>query len=311
METQKQIKETLEVLIGLRKVKKHYKNTEKELNNAYKKLDELHDILEKEYKDVKEIEGLSMKSLFAKVLGSKEKQIEKERQEYLQASLKYNDFKKQVEVIEYERDLLKKKIIDIKLFENKLESLKKTREKELLRSRSDQGKQLMKIVYQIDELIRYRKEVNEAIDAGNVSKSELNKLIAYLKKAKDWGSWDMASSSSRHSSYYKKGAIDNAQRSAHNTQRQLNRFQQELYDVGLRNQEFEINIGNFNSFMDIFFDNLISDWVIQQKVKNALGNVELTKDRVIRLVQDLENKLNQINKEIEVLVGAKDQLILK
>lgn len=310
METQKQIKETLEILIGLRKVKKHYKNTEEELDNAYKKLDELHDILEKEYKDVTEIEGLSMKSLFAKVLGSKEKQIEKERQEYLQASLKYNDFKKQVEVLEYERDLLKKKIIDIKLHENKLEALKKKREKELLRSNSAQGKQLMKIVYEIDELIRYRKEVIEAVDAGNDSKTELNKLIAYLKKAKDWGSWDMASSNSRHSSYYKKGAIDNAQKSAHYTQRQLNRFQQELYDVGLRNQEFEINIGSFNTFMDIFFDNLISDWVIQQKVKNALGNVELTKDKVIRLVQDLVNKHNQINKELEVLIGAKDQLLL-
>ncbi len=311
METQKQIKETLEVLVGLQKVKKHFNNTENELQNAYKKLDELHDILEKEYKDVKEIEGLSMKSLFAKVLGSKEKQIEKERQEYLQASLKYNDFKKQVEVIEYERDLLKKKVIDIKLYENKLETLKKKREKELLRSNSAQGKQLMKIVYEIDELIRYRKEVKEAIDSGNAAKTELNKLIAYLKKAKDWGSWDMASSKSRHSSYYKKGAIDNAQKAAHFTQRQLNKFQQELYDVGVRNQEFEINIGTFNTFMDIFFDNLISDWVIQQKVKNALGNVELTKDKVIRLVNDLDNKMVRILKEIDILAEAKDQLLLK
>ncbi len=311
METQKQIKDTLEKLVDLRRVQKHFNNTENELQNAYKKLDELHDILEKEYKDVKEIEGLSMKSLFKKVLGSREKQIEKERQEYLQATLKYNDFKKQVEVLEYERDLLKKKVIDIKLYENKLEALKKKREKELLRSNSEQGKQLMKIVYQIDDLIRYRKEVNEAVDAGNASKNELNKLIAYLKKAKDWGSWDMASSRSRSASYYKKGAIDNAQKSAHYTQRQLNKFQQELYDVGVRNQEFEINIGTFNSFMDIFFDNLISDWVIQQKIKNALGNVELTKDKVIRLLRDIEHKLQQVEAEIKISNEAKDQLLLK
>ncbi len=310
MDTQKQIKETLEILIGLEKVEKHFNSTKNELNNAYKKLDELHDILEKEYNDVKEIEGLSMKSLFAKVLGSKEKQIEKERQEYLQASLKYNDFKKQVEVLEYERDLLKKKIVDIKMYENKLESLKKKREKELLLSNSQQGKELMKIVYKIDEFIRYRKEVNEAIDAGQASIDDLKKLVSYLKKAKDWGSWDMGSSS-RQSSYYKKGAIDNAQKAAHFAQRQLNKFQQELYDVGVRNQEFEINIGNFNSFMDIFFDNLISDWVIQQKIKNALGNVELTKDKVTRLIRDLENKLGKIEEEISLLSETKDQLLLR
>ncbi len=311
METQKQIKETLEKLVALEKVQNHYNSTIKELDNAYSKLDELHNVLEKQYNDVKEIEGLSMKSLFAKVLGSKEKQIEKERQEYLQASLKYNDFKKQVEVLEFERNLLKKKIIDIKLFKNKLETLKKKREKELLLSNSDQGKELMKIVYKIDEFIRYKKEITEAIVAGNTSNQELNKLVTYLKKAKDWGSWDMASSNSRHSSYYKRGSIDNAQKAAQQAQRQLNRFQNELYDIGVRNQEFEINIGTFNSFIDIFFDNLISDWVIQQKIKNALGNVELTKDKVTRLTRDLENKLSHIKGDILDLEKAKDQLLIK
>jgi len=177
LETQKQIKETLEILVALEKVQNHYNSTISELDNAYKKLDELHDILEDQYKDVKEIEGLSMKSLFAKVLGSKEKQIEKERQEYLQASLKYNDFKKQVEVLEYERDLLKKKVIDIKLHENKLEKLKKKREKELLLSNSDHGKALMKVVYQIDEAIRYRKELLEAVDAGSTSIYDMKKCM--------------------------------------------------------------------------------------------------------------------------------------
>lgn len=311
LETQKQIKETLEILVGLEKVQNHYNTTLTELEKSYKELDELHDILEEQYKDVKEIEGLSMKSLFAKVLGSKEKQIEKERQEYLQASLKYNDFKKRVELLEYERDLLKKKVIDIKVYKNKLELLKKKRQKELLLSNSDQGKALMKIVYQIDEVIRYRKELLEAIESGDKSVHELKKLIAYLKKAKDWGTWDMASSNSRHSAYYKKGAIDNAQRSAQLAQRQLSLFQQELYDVGVRNQEFEINIGTFNSFIDLFFDNLISDWVIQQKIKNALGNVELTKDKVIRLTRDLENKLANTKDDIDELNQTKDQLLLK
>ena len=311
MDTQKQIKETLEILVGLEKVQNHFNATVAELDNAYKKLDELHDILEEQYKDVKEIEGLSMKSLFAKVLGSKEKQIEKERQEYLQASLRYNDFKKQVEVLEYERDLIKKKVVDITLYTNKLEKLKKKREKELLLSNSDQGKALMKVVYQLDEAIRYRKEVLEAIDAGTNSIGDIKKLVAYLRKAKDWGSWDVGNQGRRGSAYYKKGAIDNAHRAAQQTQHQLNRFQQELYDIGIKYQEFEINIGTFNSFMDIFFDNLISDWVIQQKIKHALGNVELTKDKVIRLIRDLENKIGKVEKDIKDLTYTKEQLLLK
>ena len=41
-----------------------------QLDDSYQELDKLHDILEKEYKDVKELESLSMKSLFHRVLGS-------------------------------------------------------------------------------------------------------------------------------------------------------------------------------------------------------------------------------------------------
>lgn len=310
MDTQEKIKEVLEKLVELKRIEKHFQSTMNQLDDAYSRLDELHDILEKEYKDVKELEGMSMKSLFHKVLGSKEEQIEKERQEYLQASLRYNDFKKSVELLEYERDLLKKKITDVSIYENKLGSLKKTREKELLMSNSQQGKELMRIVHLLDQLISQRKELSEARQAGSDASHNLKVLLQFLKKAKDWGSWDMMGNKSRHSGYYKRDSIDQAREASYHAKHHLNRFQKELHDIGERQYNFEVNIGNFNTFTDIFFDNLISDWIIQQKIKNAVHNVDGVYDKVQRLLQSIDHKLSSLESEQVKLNAAKDKIIL-
>ena len=50
--------------------------------------------MRKEFEDIENLEKLGMKALFYKVLGSQEEQLEKERQEYLQASLKYDQVRK-------------------------------------------------------------------------------------------------------------------------------------------------------------------------------------------------------------------------
>ncbi len=50
--------------------------------------------LEKEYKDIEKLENLSIKGLFYKILGSKEEQIERERQDYLQIVLKQKEILK-------------------------------------------------------------------------------------------------------------------------------------------------------------------------------------------------------------------------
>ena len=311
MNTQDKINEVLEKLVELKKVEKHFQQTINQLDDSYQELDKLHDILEKEYIDVKELESLSMKSLFHRVLGSKEEQIEKERQEYLQATLKYNEFRKSVELLEFERDLLKKKITDVTIYESKLEQLKLKREKELIMSDTTLGKKLMRVVHMMDQITSERKELTEARQAGSDALHHIKVLITHLKKAKDWGSWDMMGNNSRHAAYYKRGAIDNAREASHHAKHHLNRFQKELYDMGERQYNFDINIGSYNSFSDIFFDNLISDWIIQQKIKNAMHNVDGVYDKIQRLLQSIDHKILSLTGEQKSLQATKDQIILE
>lgn len=62
----------------------------------------------KEGRDVKKLEGLSLTGLFLTILGSKEAQLEKERQEYLAAKLRYDECRSEIDPLEEkERDTIK------------------------------------------------------------------------------------------------------------------------------------------------------------------------------------------------------------
>lgn len=307
---QENLKATIAEIQNLKRVRKHYEKTQIDLDSAYDQLDLLADQLDKEYQDLKQLENLSMKSLFHKVLGSKEEQIEKERQEYLQATLKYNAFKKNVEILEFEKTVLEKKLGDVSLLENKLKTLKKEREKELLRSGSEIGNKLLILHKKEDSIELLTKEFSEAIAAGSKSVQVIEKMMHFLEQARNWGNWDMMGKG-RMASYNKHSAIDNAREVSYSAKHLLDRFQQELYDIGgPGNYNFNIELNSLQNFTDIFFDNLISDWIMQQKIKNALANVNSVRDKVVRILQSLNSEQRNFEKQLSQINHQKEQLIL-
>lgn len=308
-DTQKELHKTLEEIQNIKNVRKHLAKTNSELTKAYKDLSKFEKLLDKEYNDWKQLESLSVKSLFHKVLGSKEEQIEKERQEYLQASLKFNGMKKTVDILEYEKSLLEKKIVDISLLQNKLKTLKKQRAQELISSNSPSGKELKEVLRQIDSQIVLRNEVRRTTRTGGEASKILERMLNFLQQAKNWGNWDMMGKG-RMASYNKHDAVDRARETAFQAKHILGKFQQDLYSVGAGSFTFDIRIDSLSSFTDIFFDNLISDWIIQQKIKNALSNVYSVQDKVNRILQSLENDLKKVEEKLIELDEAKEKIIL-
>jgi len=308
-DTQIELHKTLEEIQNIKNIKKHFAKTNSELTKAYKELAKFEKLLDKEYEDWKKLESLSVKSLFHKVLGSKEDQIEKERQEYLQASLKFNGIKKTVDILEYERSLLEKKLVDVTLLENKLKTLKKQRTQELVRSNTPSGKELKELLKKMDRQIIIRNEVRRAVNTGSDGAKILESMLSFLQQAKNWGNWDMMGKG-RMASYNKHDAVDRARETAFQAKHVLGKFQQDLYNLGAGSFTFDIRIDSLGSFTDIFFDNLISDWIIQQKIKNALSNVYSVKDKVNRIIQSLNKDLVKVDQNLNHLNEAKEAIII-
>ncbi len=288
---QKQIKKTIEEVRQVEKIKKHLDKLAVRLSTAYAAQNKLVEILEEEYEDLGQLEKLSLKSLFHKVLGSKKEQMEKERQEYLQASLKYDEHQKTVELLEYEKNVLEEKLNKKGDVGAGLEKLLKKREREIIRGNGKQGKQLLQIQQQMEGQEYIIREVREAMKVGKEAFNVLEQMLGFLRTARNWGRWDMGKGG-RRTAHFKHSNIDRARERAYLAQQLLNRFEEELRDIyeHVERLNLQIELDSFSRFMDVFFDNLISDWVIQQKIQNALSNVNAVRDRVLRMLEGLNTE---------------------
>lgn len=310
---QKEIKETIETITNLDRIRFRYDEAVKELKNSQHRLDSLHTVMVKELEDLNEIESKGLKPFFYKVLGSKEEQIEKERQEYLTASLKFNERQKSVEVLEFELELLQKKLQDSSALKKKLEVLKAQRENEILKAHPTLAKELLDISKQVDRAYVYRKELQDVDEVGTKCVKSLHDMVAHLKQAKQWGNWDMAGGrgrGGRRAGYNKRASIDKAKNISVWVKHELINLNKELKDIGHHREHFQLNMDNFNSFTDIFFDNLISDWVVQKKISNTMNNTASVRDRVVLIVKSIQHEITKVEKELESLQATRDKILI-
>jgi len=296
--TKNRLKSIKKKFYELERVRKHLEGLNTSYSKEDKRVQQLERRMKKEFKEYDSIEGKSLKGFFYSVLGSKEEQIEKERQEYIQASLEYEEASKGLEMMEYEIDVLEKKAAKINIVEQEYIELVKRREKEIIKSNTAAGKQLLAITQKRREHEQLQHEIAQAEKAGAKALELLNKMMSHLRNARNWGNWDMGGGK-RYSTYQKHGAVDRAKELAYHVRHHLKIYQQELADIygKQQSQQFNFNIESINSFTDLFFDNLITDWIIQQKIVNSMNSVKNIYDRVVRIQQTLAVDYESLKKE--------------
>jgi len=253
----------------------------------------------KEHADVTELENMSLKSVFRKILGDKETQLEKERQEYLHAFMKYESYKKSLDILQYERDILQEKVANAKDVSEQIKKQLALRKKEILLNGSTAGKKINSLESEINTQYYIRKECIEAVEVGNSAVGMMEEMIQNLKAAHNWGQWSTRGKGRAINSIIKMASIDKAKKISHQAQHLLRVFSKELADIhGQQKFDLSFNIDGFNSFLDVFFDNLISDWVVQRNIAAALSSVSSTQSKVKRIVYSLEVDIKKAEADI-------------
>ena len=82
--------------------------------------------------------------------------------------------------------------------------------------------------------------------------------------------------------------IGDAKSSLNRAKADLDRFSRELSDVR-EIQGLNIEIGDFLTFADFFFDGLIADIMVQSKIRKAQENIDDAIYRVEKLLRRLES----------------------
>lgn len=87
----------------------------------------------------------------------------------------------------------------------------------------------------------------------------------------------------------KHSKMDDAQRMLRQVQSDLVLLQKELKDIDIQFTE-DISASGFEKFMDIVFDNIVSDWLTQSRINKSLQEVA----RVKAALNDVLITLNRL-----------------
>jgi hypothetical protein len=272
---------------------------EKDLQEKSTLLKSLRTRLEKEKIDVEKLERTSLTSLFHSVLGNREQQMEKERQELLTTQLLFHQKEYQVSYLQQEQAALVEKIACLSGIEAEYQHLLSEKEEALRQSNRTVASELMELSEAQAQVNSEIKELDEAIGAGNNAVPALEKLIGSLESAEGWGLWDLFGGGLL-STAVKHSRIDDARSEINEVQARMSRFKRELADVQ-KSLRLEIDISRLDTFADFFFDNLIVDWVVQSKIVRSLEQARETKTLIENAVVKIEARKRAAESEFKAL----------
>lgn len=264
-------------------------------------------LFREEQDDVDKLEKGGLRSLLLSLTGDKEVRLSQERREAAAARFQYDQARRDLEDIDGriravlgEREALRAdRARRDALLEEKAELLKQMG--------GEAGGRLAELDQKLDGVESQRREVGEALSAGRAAEQALAAVLDSLDSAEDWGTWDMFGGGFL-STMAKHGHLDDAQDGIGWAQQCLSRFRTELADVG-RTDVPSVQIGEFATFADYFFDGLFADWYVQSRIHDAQDGVSEVHMRVLSALDRLEEMEGALAGEQAGLEAERQKLL--
>ena len=260
-----------------------------------------------EQEDVDRLERGGLRAFFLSLTGDREVQLSKERREAMAAKLQHDQARRDLEDIDGriravlgEKERLRvDRIRRDALLEEKAELLKQMG--------GESGARLTELDQRLDELESQRREVSEALFAGEGAEQALAAVLDSLDRAGDWGTWDMLGGGML-ATMAKHEHLDDAQAGIGWAQQCLSRFRTELADVGHMDVP-SVQIGEFATFADYFFDGLFADWYVQSRIHDAQDGVSEVHMLVLSALDRLEEMEGALAGEQAGLEAEREKLL--
>ena len=271
------------------------------------RVDETAQRFHKEQDDVDKLEKGGLRSFLLSLTGEKEERLDQERREALAAKFQYDQAKSDLEYVENKLTGLIRERDGLRGSQERLEALWEEKSELVKAMGGPQGQQLAELDRQLADLSHQQKELEEAISAGENAKRLLGQVQDDLDSARSWGTWDMLGGG-LIATMAKYDRLDSAQSSIRAAQRALSDFRTELADVS-RLQVPNIQIGEFATFADYFFDGIFSDWYVQSSIKTAQEGVSEVLTKLTATLRNLDVILQDVVRRRAPLEAKREELL--
>ncbi len=310
----KQIDERLKQLQEQTLEKSRLEAVLKELRSQQRELQdksyELGKIRSAENADVEKLEGFSLTALYYLITGKREEMLTKERQDAYMAQLKYDSAQKEMETVTEEIKKNRELLAEYANCEQQYVDLKAEKKEWIKAAGSPESERILEIEEEIRGFDHRLKEIREAYMVGSEAEKIADQIIRSLEKAKGLGTWDTFGGGGLITDIAKRSYMNSSERLVGDLQNKLRKYKTELSDVIIE-AEVEISNGGFLNFADYFFDGLLVDWTILNKIKNSLHQAELTRGKIVNMQYKLDDLKRNIEREKERKQRELDSIILE
>ena len=132
----------------------------------------------------------------------------------------------------------------------------------------------------------FEKERTEALKAGNAALASLEKAAGKLSGARGWGIYDTFFKGGTLSGLIKHSKMKKAKACILQAQADLSRFGSEMRDLGL--EGIDLNTFDLLGIADLFMDGFLPDILMQGRIREARGQVDMAIAQVRALIRRLE-----------------------
>ncbi|GEN52958.1 hypothetical protein [Halobacillus faecis] len=260
-----------------------------------------------EQEDVEKLERMSLTNLFVTITGNKLEKMEQEKREAIEARLKWKEAHQSALEVEKETVELSERIVACGNPKEEYERLYKRKKQFLISKGEERGERLLELSEKRSMLQAELIEIKEAIDAGLRAIQELEEASVSLTSAENWGALDMLGGGLLTTAV-KHSRVDDADTAIHTAQRHLRKFANEIEDLG-NHYDINIHISSGLTIADYFFDGLLVDWFVQNKIQSSHEEVKEIRKKTHAMLLDLETLQRQFKKQEGTLTKEMDQMI--
>ena len=266
-------------------------------------LEELHSL----EKRVEQLERLSFSTLFYTVVGKKIDEIDERQQSVLTTQLKYKEAERTVEDLEKEIDEYKRNLQQLEHAKEDYEHVFEEKRLSIIQHNPELHQQLSDFELREAQLYAELNELDDVFEAGKRAASAIKDALNTIQSARNYSTYDiffggMIATGLKHQ------RMDDASHDIHKAQTALRHFQEELMDLE-ELTDHSLEIGNFLTFADYFFDGFIVDLTVHNRINESKLQVENMEDTVNQLLEQVLTQQEKQKSELHHVQTRYQQLV--
>jgi len=280
------------------------------LAGHHKRVGDLNARLHREERDVERLEGLTIDSVLARLKGSLADDLERQQVERDAARYQLAEVQAQLDLVLRQRESDANRLAKHADAGHALDEALAAKESFLRDSGDPKAAELLVMAQQRGRLVAETREIDEAIRAAHDAVQALWVATERLGSAGSWSTYDTWLGGGMIGSMVKHDRLDQAQQAASYAESRLAVLRSDLADVGVGAEVApELSLDRTMRFVDIWFDNIVTDLAVGQRISKAKETVSSAGLAVNSVAQRLHDRRADVVTRLDELDARREALL--